>query len=296
MDVTWHVKHLSARQMIAIPVLLAVLFAGAILVRGIPLSTDFEEGTLIRVRALDNSPDAGKVEQMVQGILIADVSVKVTEDKSLTTGRFGLDIEVGRDIDENEENRVRDALSTEFAGAELEVFHKGSSITNIFKEQAWTAVALAFIAMAVVLFIIYRHSIAVGTMILCVALNMLGALGGMAIFQVPLSLGSLAGILMVIGYSDDMNVMLSDHVLKRVGGEARERAADAMKTGLMIGGTTIIALAAIDILTTAPLLYELSTVLIFGILATLVNTWFLNVGVLLRYAERQRRREYYVSD
>jgi len=157
-------------------------------------------------------------------------------------------------------------------------------------------VAFAFIAMAVVLFIIYRHSIAVGTMILCVALNMLGALGGMAIFQVPLSLGSLAGILMVIGYSDDMNVMLSDHVLKRLGGEARERAADAMKTGLMIGGTTIIALAAIDILTTAPLLYELSTVLIFGILATLVNTWFLNVGVLLRHAERQRRREYYVSD
>jgi len=296
MDVTWHVKHLSARQMIAIPVLLAVLFAGAILVRGIPLSTDFKEGTLIRVRALDNSPDAGKVEQMVEGILITDASVKVTEDKSLATGRFGLDIEVGRDIDENEENRVRDALSTEFTGAELEVFHKGSSITSIFKEQAWTAVAFAFIAMAVVLFIIYRHSIAVGTMILCVALNMLGALGGMAIFQVPLSLGSLAGILMVIGYSDDMNVMLSDHVLKRLGGEARERAADAMKTGLMIGGTTIIALAAIDILTTAPLLYELSTVLIFGILATLVNTWFLNVGVLLRHAERQRRREYYVSD
>jgi len=295
MDVTWHVKHLSARQMIAIPLLLAVLFAGAILVRGIPLSTDFREGTLIRVRELDNRPDASAVEQEFRELLAADVSVKITEDR--TTGKFGFDAEVGRKITENEENQVTEFLSTQFLGAKLEpIQSKGSSITNIFKEQAWMAVPFAFVAMAVILFIIYRHSIAVGTMILCVALNMLGALGGMAILQVHLSFGSLAGILMIIGFSDDMNVMLSDHVLKRVGGEARERAADAMKTGLMIGGTTIISLAAIDILTTAPLLYELSTVLIFGILATLVNTWFLNVGVLLRYAERQRRREYYVSD
>jgi len=296
MDATWHVKHLSSRLMIAIPLLLAALLAVAILVRGIPLSTDFKEGTLIRVRGLDNAPDAGADEQTIKGLLATDVSVKVTEDTSLVTGRFGLDIEIGRVINENEENQVIGVLSTEFAGAELETSFKGSAITSIFKEQAWEAVVGAFIGMVVILFIAFRHSAAVGIMVLCVALDALVALGGMAIFQIPLSFGSIAGLLMIIGYSVDTDILLSNHMLKRFGGDARSRAADAMKTGLMTGGTTIAALVAINLLTTASLLYELSAAMIFGVLGDLVNTWFLNVGVLLRHIERRQRREYYVGD
>lgn len=294
MDVTWHVKHLSNRQMIAISLLLAAFLAGVILIRHIPLSQDFEEGTLISVQGLDNAPDASAVEQTIEGILATDVSAKVTEDR--TTGRFGLEIEVGRDIDEDEENQIREFLSAEFAGAEPDIHPKGSVLTSIFKEQAWKAVVGAFIAMTAVLFIVFRHSVVVGIMILCVALDALGAFGGMAIFQIPLSFGSIAGILMVIGYSVDTDILLSNHMLKRFGGDARSRAADAMKTGLMTSGTTITVLVAINLLTTAPLLYELSAALIFGVLADMVNTWFLNVGVLSWHIERRQRREYYVSD
>lgn len=285
--------------MIVVPLILAILLAGAILVRGIPLSQDFRSGKLIRVRGVDNRPDAGAVGQVeltLEELLATDVDVKVTEDNSRATGRFGLDIEVGRDIDEEEETQVREILSTQFSGAELEFSDKGSVITSIFKEQAWKAVVGAFIAMAVVLFFTFRHSVAVGVMILCVAFDALGALGGMAILQVPLSFGSIAGILMIIGYSVDTDILLSNHMLKRIGGNARERAADAMKTGVMTSGTTITVLVAINLLTTAPLLYELSAALIFGVLADLINTWFLNVGVLSRHIERRQRREYYVSD
>ncbi|KUO41657.1 MAG: hypothetical protein AVW06_00580 [Hadesarchaea archaeon DG-33-1] len=289
MDITWHVKNLSSRQMIVVPLVLAILLAGAILVRGIPSSQDFKTGTLIRVRGLDNVPDAVAVEQIVEGLLATDVDVKVTDNT-------GLDIEVGGDIDEIKENQVIEVLSTEFAGAELEILHKGSVITSIFKEQAWKAIVGAFIAMAAVLFFTFRHSVAVGVMILCVAFDALGALGGMAILQVPLSFGSIAGILMIIGYSVDTDILLSNHMLKRIGGNARERAADAMKTGLMTAGTTITALVVINLLTNAPLLYELSAAMIFGVLADLINTWFLNVGVLSRHIERRQRREYYVSD
>jgi preprotein translocase subunit SecF len=133
-------------------------------------------------------------------------------------------------------------------------------------------------------------------MVLCVAFDALGALGGMALFQVPFSFGSIAALLMIIGYSVDTDILLSNHMLKRFGSEARERAADAMKTGLMTTGTTIVALVAINILTTASLLFELSIVMIFGLIADVINTWFLNVGVLLRNIERQQRGEYYVSD
>jgi len=296
MDVTWHVKHLSASQMITIALILAVVSAGAILVRGIPLSAEFKPGTLVRVRGLDNRPDASAIEQGLRGLLAADVSVTITEDNSLTTGKFGFDADVDRPYDENENNMVTEFLSPQFAGAEIGVFSRGSVLTSIFKDQAWKAIVGAFVLMTIVLFISFRQSTAVGVMVLCVALDALGALGGMAIFQVPLSFGSIAALLMIIGYSVDTDILLSNHMLKRTGGEARGHAADAMITGLMTQGTTIVALVAINVLTTAPLLFELSIVLIFGLIADTINTWFLNVGVLLRNIERQKRREYYVSD
>lgn len=296
MDITWHVKHLSARQMITIALLVAVASAAAIVIRGIPLSSDFKPGTLIRVKGLDNRPNASSVEQGLKGLLNTDISVTITEDNSLITGKFGFDAEVGQVIAENGDNRIIDFISTQFSGANTLVLPRGSAITTIFRNQAYEAVIAAFILMTVVLFISFRQPTAVGVMILCVAFDALGALGGMAFFQIPLSFGSIAALMMIIGYSVDTDILLSNHMLKRSGGEPRGHASDAMITGLMTQGTTIVALVAINVLTTAPLLFQLSIVLIFGLIADIINTWFLNVGVLLRNTERQKRREYYVSD
>ena len=117
----------------------------------------------------------------------------------------------------------------------------------------------------------------------------------MALFGVELSLASVAGLLMLIGYAVDTNILLTTRVLKRVGGEPKEQVVDAMRTGLMMSGSTLIPLFALNLLTTAPQLYQLTAVLIFGIIIDIFNTWFLNAAIISRYAERQRRKEYYVS-
>jgi preprotein translocase subunit SecF len=296
MDPTWHVKHLSARKMIAIALLFAVASAAAIVVRGIPLSPDFKSGTLISVTGLDNRPNASTVKQSLGGLLNTDVSVTITFDNSIITGKYGFEAEVGLVIAENEDNQIINFISTQFPGSNTLVLPRGAFLTNTFKSQAYRAVIFAFIFMSVVLFIFFWQPTAVGVMILCVAFDALVALGGMALFQVPLSFGSIAALLMIIGYSVDTDILLSNHMLKRTGGEPRGHASNAMKTGLMTQGTTIIALVAINVLTTAPLLFELSIVLIFGLVGDVINTWFLNVGVLLRNIESHKRREYYVSD
>jgi preprotein translocase subunit SecF len=296
MDITWHVKHMKANQMIAIAMIFALASGVAIVVRGIPLSSDFKSGTLIRVTGLDNRPDATAVGQSLNGLLNTDVSVTITSDNSLITGKFGFEAEVGQVIAENEDNQIIDFISTQFPGSNTLVLPRGSFITTLFKNQAYEAVIVAFILMSVVLFIAFRQPAAVGVMILCVAFDALAALGGMALFQVPLSFGSIAALLMIIGYSVDTDILLSNHMLKRTGGEPRGHASNAMITGLMTQGSTLVALIAINVLTTASLLFQLSIVLIFGLVGDIINTWFLNVGVLLRSTEGQKKREYYVSD
>lgn len=296
MDITWPVKHMNSRQMIAVSLVLAAILAAAIFVRGVPMSMEFKGGTLIRVRELENSPDAGAIEPRIKEFLGAEVDVKSTEDRTRLTGKFGLDVETGKVLSDNDKAQLREILSEEFGVVgSYSAESAGPIITSVYKEQAQWAVIAAVIAMAVLLFTTFRHGLTVGVILLCIGLDMLGVVGCMAAFEVPLSLASVAGMLMLVGYLVDTHILLSVRVLKRLGGEVRERMADAMKTGLMMSGTTLIAVAAINVITITPALYQLTAVLIFGILVGIINTWFLNAGMVLWYAERQKKREYYVS-
>ncbi len=293
MDITWHAKHLQVRKMAAIPLILAAFFATVLVVRGVPMSLEFSSGTMISYRDLENRPDTGAVEHVLGALLNADVKADAIQDP--TTMKFGLDIQTTRVLDENLKDQTQRALAAQFGiqGAP-DVLPFEPALSKAYQMQAVWAIVGALVAMAVILLFVFRRKLSL-MMLPCVCLNMLAALGGMALFQVQFSLASLAGILLLIGYSVDTNILLGMRVLKRVGGEVRERVADAMKTGFMITGTTIATMVAVNLLVTHPQIDQLSAALVFGLIADLFNTWFLNAGVMIRYAERVGRKEYYVA-
>jgi len=244
---------------------------------------------LIRVRGLENVPDAGAVEIAVENLLNYNADVNIVEN--------GFDIGTSNVLGENETLLVKSMFSSQFGISEnsVTVEPRGATITSIYSEQAVRAMVGAFIAMGVIIFIAFRRRITVGAILLAVGLDLLGVFGCMALFGVELSLASVAGLLMLIGYTVDTNILLTTRVLKRVGGEPKEQVIGAMRTGLMMSGSTLIPLFAISLLTTAPQLYQLTAVLIFGIIIDIFNTWFLNAAIVMRHAERQRRKEYHVS-
>ncbi len=304
MDPTSHFKHLSTRQMIAIPAALAI-FLGAVTIATLALDTfpigrDLKGGTLIMVRGLDNVPnvgEVGEVETIAENFLGADADVKITKNPALDTGRFGFDIETDNFLEDDERDNLENILSQHLniSVDMIKAERMGGAIIGIHREQARNAIIGAVVAMAIIIFIVFRRRIVVGTILLAIGLNMIGVLGCMSLFRVDLSLASIAGLLMLIGYSVDTNILLSTRVLKGVTGEAHERAASAMKTGLMMSGTTLIVLLALNLFTTAPALDQLSAVLIFGVVIDIFNTWFLNAGFLLRYTQKRMRMELYVS-
>ncbi len=301
MDPTSHFKHLSTRQMIAIPVALAIFFGAVTIVAlaldTFPIGRDLKGGTLIMVRELDNVPNVAEVETITENFLGAEADVKITEDPALAVGRFGLDIETDNFLEEDERDNLENILSQQL-GISVDMIKAegmGGVIIGIHREQARNAIIGAVVAMAIIIFIVFRRRIVVGTILLAVGLNAVGVFGCMSLFRVDLSLASIAGLLMLIGYSVDTNILLSTRVLKGVAGEAHERAASAMKTGLMMSGTTLIVLLTLNLFTTVPALDQLSAVLIFAIIIDIFNTWFLNAGILLRHTQKQLRRESYVS-
>jgi len=289
MNITWPQRRLSNRQLAAIPLAIIAVLTISMLVLSVPFSTDFRESGLIRVRGLENVPDAGAVEIAVENLLNYNADVDIVEN--------GLDIGTSNVLGGNETLLVKSMFSSQFGIHEnsVTVEQRGATITSIYSEQAVRAMVGAFIAMGVIIFIAFRRRITVGAILLAVGLDLLGVFGCMALFGVELSLASVAGLLMLIGYTVDTNILLTTRVLKRVGGEPKEQVIGAMRTGLMMSGSTLIPLFAISLLTTAPQLYQLTAVLIFGIIIDIFNTWFLNAAIVMRHAERQRRKEYHVS-
>jgi len=293
MDITWHTKHLKPRQMIAIPLVLAAFFAAVFLIRGVPMSIEFSSGTMITYRNLENSPNADAVESALSTVLAADVKAVATQDSA--TGTFGLDIQTTKTLDDNGREQVQRTMADQFDIQSTPEFYAiEPAISQTYLHGAMLAILCAFIAMAVIVYITFWHRV-VGVMLFCVALNMLWALGGLALLQIQFSLASLSGFLLMVGFSVDTNILLTTHVLKRVGGTPRERMANAMRTGYMITRTSLATMICINILVTNASITQLVTVLTFGLAGDLLNTWFLNAGILLWYAERQKRREYYVS-
>jgi len=292
MKLAWPQQRLSGRQLAAIPLALAIFFSSVTLVAlasgAFPVSRDFRGGSLIRVSG-ENLPDIEDVEVAVENLLGSDVDVDPIEN--------GLDIRTDNVLDDTGENLVKSMFSDQFGIPEdaITIETMGPTITGLYSQQARNALIGAFVAMAVIVFIAFRKRITIGAILLSVALDMLGVLGCMALFGVELSLASIAGFLMLIGYAVDTNVLLTTRVLKRMEDEPRRRVVDAMRTGLMMNCSTLIPIVSLNVITTAPQLSQLTAVLIFGIIIDIFNTWFLNAAILLRHVERQRRREYHVS-
>lgn len=294
MDPTVHLKRLSVRQLIAIPLILSLFFAAAALVLHVPISRDFKGGTLVQVRDLETAPDISSIKGSIEDFLGAQVDTKSTSYEN----KFGFDMEADNtDLPENVKAELGNLITNQLGveNEKVHVYNMGSTITGIYKGQARNAIIGAIVAMAIIIFIAFRRRFSVGAILLTVGLDFIGVFGCMAIFRVPLSLASVAGLLMLIGYSVDTNILLTTRVLRRIAGAAREHTASAMKTGLTMSATTLTVLIALNLFTAAPALDQLSAVLIFGVIVDIANTWFLNAGMLIWRAQKEVRREIPVS-
>ncbi len=162
-----------------------------------------------------------------------------------------------------------------------------------FWQTAFNVAIMATILIVLVIFVFFRKIIPSLAVIGAAIFDVSGALALMAVFGIPLSLSSIPALLMLVGYSVDTDIMLTTRMLQRREKTPAKRAYDSMLTGLTMTGTTIAALASmivISYLNQIFIIFEIATVILFGLLADIVSTWLLNAEILLWYVERKERR------
>ena len=163
----------------------------------------------------------------------------------------------------------------------------GSALGKSFWKQSQSAMILAFILMGGIVFIIFRKVVPSLGVIFAAVGDILGALAFMQVLGIDLTLASFAALLLTLGYSIDTDILLTTRLLKRREGSVVERSIGAMKTGLMMTLTTMAALGVLYVISTAPALREISSVLLIALAIDIPNTWLMNVGLLRWYLERK---------
>lgn len=180
-----------------------------------------------------------------------------------------------------------------------EIRYMGPVYSTRLQEQAMTYIPLSFLFMAVVVFLIFRTPFVALTMIFAVFSDIVIAAACMTVAGVDLSLGTMAALLMLIGYSVDSNILLNNRVLKRKG-RIEDKIKGAFKTGIAMTSTTLSAVLALFLVATfsylvSPsftqinILFDISIVMIFGLLAGLMNTWVMNSSALRWYLARPKK-------
>jgi preprotein translocase subunit SecF len=189
-------------------------------------------------------------------------------------------------------SKIQQLIAGHFNLGEEVAFQKkevSPTLGTAFYATAFNIVLVAFILIVIVIFVFFRKIIPSAAVIASAVLDVIGALGFMAIFRIPLTLSSIPALLMLVGYSVDTDVMLTTKLLSRREQRPSARAFDALLTGLTMSSTTIAALVVMLLLSFVgqiEIVFQISAVLLLGLLVDLSSTWLMNAPVLLWYIER----------
>ena len=161
----------------------------------------------------------------------------------------------------------------------------GETFGKTLQSQAVLALIFSFIGMSIVVFLSFRTFVPSGAVVLSAFADIVMTAAAMNIIGIPLSLGTLAALLMLIGYSVDSDILLTNRVLKRQG-KLNDKLTGAFNTGIIMTSTTLAAIAAMFIVAwfgSVMILMEISAVLLIGLVFDVMNTWLTNVGILKWY-------------
>ncbi len=288
------VKSHDDRQLLALPLAILAVSLAILLVSfvssGSPvkLGMDFQGGTQI---SLETTDSPAVLEKTYSSYPLTDVR----QTGSRVIMQFGI-------MDDAQQRQLeKDVMSHNYSNVQIQ--QVGPIYGKTLQIQALEALIISFIGMAIVVFLLFRTLIPSLAVILSAFSDIMIAAAFMRVAGIELSLGTLAALLMLIGYSVDSDILLTNRVIKRRG-TVEEKVSKAMHTGITMTTTTLAALASMYIVSTfsylvipsftqITLLSQISIVLIAGLFADMMNTWLLNTGILRWYAMKPEFRGRY---
>ncbi len=233
----------------------------------------------------------------------AELTVDTTDDRAAIEEAFGEDLEEISNVNNPDERYIltfrgenlndlrqqAESALTPAPGNEEVV--QGSQLFNPTfasgtQQLAVIGLIAAFLGMSVLAFILFRTFIPSIAIVVSAFSDIVIPLAAMNVLGIELTLGTVAALLMLIGYSVDSDILLNTHILRRGGGSFYESTYRAMRTGVTMTVTSMAAMATMAVVASIfgiNLLAAIGAILFIGLAADLMNTYMLNLSLLRWY-------------
>lgn len=234
-------------------------------------------------------PSLTEIESKLKGKL-PDLSVRLLTE-------FGSDSPLGVTIETSSEDQtllkesIEQALNIQLNEDNFSLQVVGSSLGKTFYKQMMRALIFAFLFMAIVVFIMFRSPIPCLTVVLGAVADILTTIAMLNLLDVKVSTAGIASLLLLIGYSIDTDVLLTNRALKRKENSLEDNTISAMKTGLTMTITSLVASLVGLLLSTSPVLKEIFLILTIGLVADIFFTWLMNAPLVFWYLSSKRVSE-----
>jgi preprotein translocase subunit SecF len=162
-----------------------------------------------------------------------------------------------------------------------------SSLGESFYKQMLFTILIAFLFMAVTVFIIYRKVVPSLAIIFSPMLNMINTVAVINILGFTVSEATIAALLLMIGYSIDTDLLLTTKVVKRKDGSVFQRMKESFNPGITMTVATLTALVLATLVSNSLVLREMFIVLIIGLISDVISTYVMNTSVLKWYLKNE---------
>ena len=237
-------------------------------------------------------------------ITVFDTQVNIENLKSSIISQFpDLNIRSITDITTGEQKafyieskesveKLKPALEKEIGYALTEenssVEFSGQSLSEGFYKQLRIAVILAFVLMAIVVFIIFRTPVPSGAVIFSAFADIILTIAVIDLIGFRLSTAGIIALLMLIGYSVDTDILLTTRLLKSSENlPVNKKIFGAFKTGMTMTLAAIVAIGAALLIVNglSDVLSQMFIIILIGLGFDIMNTWITNASILKWYME-----------
>src|SRR3972149_4939134 len=116
--------------------------------------------------------------------------------------------------------------------------------------------------MSIVIYFIYRNFVSSFGIVLASFANIVTTLAMTSLLGIRISFAGFAGLLMLIAYTVDTNIVLTTKVLKSTPAEFKKQYKKALITGVTLIATIALTMFIVQLISTSTLLVNIAQVLV----------------------------------
>ena len=157
------------------------------------------------------------------------------------------------------------------------------TLSQSFINQTIMILIFSLFFMSLIVFLYFKNIIPSIAVILSVIFDLIVLIGVLNFLEFKISIAGVGAILMIIGYSVDTDILLTNRLIKEKNKDVFLAAFESFKTGNLMSITTIVSLISALILTNSQIIFDICFILLIGIIIDYISTWIQNLGILLMY-------------